>query len=66
MTQLLPSDHVTKPLALFGEAIGERYSNFYNLLGWAALLIMVLWPHSLFGFELSGFFRYYFGYCCAV
>ena len=52
--------------ALFGEAIGERYSDLYNLLGWAALLIMVLWPHSLFGFEISASFRRYFGYYCAV
>jgi len=57
---------VMKHPALFGEAIGERYSDLYNLLGWAALLIMVLWPHSLFGFEISASFRRYFGYYCAV
>ena len=49
MTQLLSSAHLTKQPALFGEAIDERDSDLCNSLGLATLLIMVLWPHSLFG-----------------
>ena len=49
MTRLLPADHVTKHPALFGGAIGERDSDLYTSLCWAALPIVVLWPDSLFG-----------------